>query len=215
MDARLSPLTAQTAGGIHLQAARSVFWELEPELARRVAKAGNAPFEKEVWLSTVLLTFGACGFNIGFPRSEVPRRRARATVLYCPREDAPGARQLPTAPVSEDAAVVTSLFIDPGFEGTGLEAVLMDAAIMDLLQKGVEAVEAFGWRKDAEDPLPMAENPQDIGLIDAAVLESAGFEVVRDHPVLPRLRLEMPPAKGLLSAEAVEKLLSGAEAHVS
>ena len=42
----------------------------------------------------------------------------------------------------------------------------------------------------------------------------SGFEVVRDHPVLPRLRLEMPPAKGLLSAEAVEKLLSGAEAHV-
>lgn len=122
---------------------------------------------------------------------------------------------MPTAPVSEDAAVVTSLFIDSAVAGTGLEAVLMDAAIMDLLQKGVDAVEAFGWRTDAEEPLPLAEKPQEIGLIDAEVLESAGFEVVRDHPVLPRLRLEMPPAKGLLSAEAVEKLLSGAEAHVS
>lgn len=214
MDARLAPLTAQTAGRMHFQAARSVFWELDPALARRVAKAGDAPFEKEVWLSSVLLTFGVCGFSIGFPRSEVPRR-ARATVLYCPREDAPGAQHMPTAPVSEDAAVVTSLFIDPAVAGTGLEAVLMDAAIMDLLQKGVDAVEAFGWRTDAEEPLPLAEKPQEIGLIDAEVLESAGFEVVRDHPVLPRLRLEMPPAKGLLSAEAVEKLLSGAEAHVS
>lgn len=214
MDARLSPLTAQTAGEIHLQAARSVFWELEPELARRVSQAGDAPFEKEVWLSTVLLTFGSCGFSVGFPRS-AGSLRARATVLYCPREDAPGARQLPTAPVSEDAAVVTSLFIDPGFEGTGLEAVLMDAAIMDLLHKGVDAVEAFGWRKNSGDPVPVTDKPQDIGLIDAEVLESAGFEVVRDHPVLPRLRLEMPPARGLLSAEAVEKLLSGVEAHVS
>lgn len=214
MDARLTPLTAQSAGKIHLQAAQSVFWELEPELARRVVQAGDASFEKEIWLSTVLLTFGTCGFSVGFPRSEVPRR-ARATVLYCSRDDAPGARQLPTAPVSEDAAVVTSLFIDPGFEDMGMEAVLIDAAIMDLLQKGVDAVEAFGWRKESEEPLPMTEKPEDIGLIDADVLESAGFEVVRDHPVLPRLRLEMPPAQGLLSAEAVEKLLSGAEAHVS
>lgn len=214
MDARLSPLTSQSVSRIHHQAGRSVFWELDPDSATRVRRSGDASFEKEAWLTMVLLTFGTCGYSIGFPRSEVPRR-ARATVLYCGREDAAGIRQLPTAPVSEDAAVVTSLFIDPGFAGTGLEAVLMDAAIMDLLRRGADAVEAFGWRSDVGEPLPFADKPQDIGLIDLNVLESAGFETIREHPVLPRLRLEMPPSRGLLSAEAVAKLLSGAEAHVA
>jgi len=40
------------------------------------------------------------------------------------------------------------------------------------------------------------------------VLESAGFEVVADHPEIPRLRLELPPAHGLLTEREVADLLA-------
>ncbi|WP_085549159.1 hypothetical protein [Corynebacterium pollutisoli] len=204
-------------GRIHPQAGRSIFWELDAEAASLVQDSGDPAFEKEAWLTTTLLDYGCCGLSL--ERSTAAR--AVATVLWCSRDAAPGCAQLPTAPVSEDAEVLTSLFIDPGFAGVGLEAVLLDAAIMQLVDADVPAVEAFGWRQDffsRADVDELLEGPvgsilrsaSEIGLMSVAVLESAGFQVVADHPVLPRLRLELPPQHGLLSVAAVEELLDRA-----
>ncbi|AGF73802.1 hypothetical protein [Corynebacterium halotolerans] len=220
MFASLSPITQETLGNIHPRARRSVFWELDPETAAKVTDKGDPAFEKEAWLTTTLLNYGCCGFSIGgSTRVDGTHRRAVATVLYCGRDDAPGTVNMPTAPVSDDAEVLTSLFIDPGFTGLGLEAVLVDASIMELVQKDASAVEAFGRREDfpanAEDEEALGpeirsilDRAEDIGLLSVATLESAGFQVVADHPVLPRLRLELPPQQHLLSAEAVELLLA-------
>lgn len=217
MFATLIPLSLETMGRIHPQAARSIFWELDAEAASLVHDSGDPSFEKEAWLTTTLLEYGCCGLSL--ERSTAAR--AVATVLWCSRDAAPGCAQLPTAPVSEDAEVLTSLFIDPGFAGVGLEAVLLDAAIMQLVDADVPAVEAFGWRQDffsRADVDELLEGPvgsvlrsaSEIGLMSVAVLESAGFQVVADHPVLPRLRLELPPQHGLLSVAAVEELLDRA-----
>lgn len=217
MFATLIPLSQETMGRIHPQASRSIFWELDAETASLVHDSGDPSFEKEAWLTTTLLDYGCCGLSL--ERSTAGR--AVATVLWCSRDAAPGCAQLPTAPVSEDAEVLTSLFIDPGFAGVGLEAVLLDAAIMQLVDADVPAVEAFGWREDffsRADVDELLEGPvgsvlrsaSEIGLMSVAVLESAGFQVVADHPVLPRLRLELPPQHGLLSVAAVEELLDRA-----
>lgn len=217
MFATLVPLSQETMGRIHPQAGRSIFWELDAEAASLVHDSGDPSFEKEAWLTTTLLDYGCCGLSL--ERSTAAR--AVATVLWCSRDAAPGCAQLPTAPVSEDAEVLTSLFIDPGFAGVGLEAVLLDAAIMQLVDADVPAVEAFGWRQDffsRADVDELLEGPvgsvlrsaSEIGLMSVAVLESAGFQVVADHPVLPRLRLELPPQHGLLSVAAVEELLDRA-----
>ncbi len=217
MFATLIPLSPETMGRIHPQAGRSIFWELDAEAASLVHDSGDPSFEKEAWLTTTLLNYGCCGLSL--ERSTAAR--AVATVLWCSRDAAPGCAQLPTAPVSEDAEVLTSLFIDPGFAGVGLEAVLLDAAIMQLVDADVPAVEAFGWRQDffsRADVDELLEGPvgsvlrsaSEIGLMSVAVLESAGFQVVADHPVLPRLRLELPPQHGLLSVAAVEELLDRA-----
>ena len=217
MFATLIPLSPETMGRIHPQAGRSIFWELDAEAASLVQDSGDPAFEKEAWLTTTLFNYGCCGLSL--ERSTAAR--AVATVLWCSRDAAPGCAQLPTAPVSEDAEVLTSLFIDPGFAGVGLEAVLLDAAIMQLVDADVPAVEAFGWRQDffsRADVDELLEGPvgsvlrsaSEIGLMSVAVLESAGFQVVADHPVLPRLRLELPPQQGLLSVAAVEELLDRA-----
>ena len=113
--------------------------------------------------------------------------------------------------------MLTSLFIDPGFAGIGLESLLLDAAIMSLVERDVPAVEAFGWRTDffaRADVDELLEGPvgavlrsaSEIGLMSVSVLESAGFKVVADHPVLPRLRLDLPPQHDLISAAALEFL---------
>lgn len=213
MFARVSALSPETIGLIHPQAGRSIFWELDPDTAAIVQASGDPAFEKEAWLTTTLLEYGCCGFSLERSTHE----RAVATILYCPRDGAPGAVQLPTAPVSEDAEVLTSLFIDPGFAGIGLESVLLDAAIMALVDRDVQAVEAFGWRTDffaradvdelLEGPIgAVLRSASEIGLMSVSVLESAGFQVIADHPVLPRLRLELPPQHALLSAAALELL---------
>lgn len=219
MAARLFPLVQQHLGIVHPRAARSVFWELEPVAADSVRRDGGAVFEKEAWLTTTILNYGCCGYSIATDFPEDPSRSGKVlgTLLYCGRDSAPGSEQLPTAPVSEDTELITSLFLEPQHADDGMSAVLLDAAIMELVRKDASAVEAFGLREDfIEDPgFPMSASVRDIversgeiGLLSVGVLEAAGFEVIRDHPVLPRLRMELPPTSSVLTAAAVEQLLA-------
>lgn len=207
-----------------------MYWECAHEVE-------DPGFEKEAWLSSTLLSFGPCGFSIGYD----------ATIIYCAADDAPGITKMPTGPVSSDAAIITSLFVTSQRAGRGLESVLLDTAIMDLVERDFEAVEAFGYHDVGEngddeifydssstEPSGLDElfntgskgffadvnyeiarhflgtRPDNIGLIPVSVLEAAGFEVIKDHPVTPRLRLELPPAHDLLSAAAVEDLVAKA-----
>ncbi|MHC2547989.1 hypothetical protein [Corynebacterium hesseae] len=174
-------------------AARSIFWEMKTTVA-------DPAFEKEAWISSTLLRCGDCGFTVG----------DEATLLFCPPELAPGVAKLPTSPVSEDAVLVTSLFVKPHRAAKGLEAVLLDATIMHLTSREASAVEAFGFRDARQAEELLREKPARIGLLPVETLESAGFMVVRDHPITPRLRLELPPAFDLLTAAAVEDLLARA-----
>ncbi|MGP6174218.1 hypothetical protein [Corynebacterium sp. A21] len=222
MGARLYPIDAQHLGLMHPRAARSVFWECDPETAVKVCGSGDPIFEKEAWLATTTHNYGCCGFSISGPSplDPVSLERVVGTVFYCSPGDAPGAEQLPTAPVSEDAEIITSLFLDLGRAGEGLESVLLDAAIMELVTKDASAVEAFGLREDyIEDPgHPMSPTVAEIvarageiGLIGVSYLESAGFQVIREHPVLPRLRLEIPPPMDLRAIEGVAQRLEQVE----
>ena len=125
--------------------------------------------------------------------------------------DAAGAAKLPTAPISDDAEIITSLFVKAHLMGRGIEAVLVDAAIMHLTNRGSTAVEAFGYYGDPAAAADfLGHKPAYIGLMSYETLRSAGFEVAADHPVLPRLRLELPPEHDMLSAAAAEDLLARA-----
>ena len=68
-------------------------------------------------------------------------------------------------------------------------SLLLDAAIMSLVERDVPAVEAFGWRTDffaRADVDELLEGPvgavlrsaSEIGLMSVSVLESAGLKVV-------------------------------------
>ena len=199
-------LTSSTLSNLHPQTARSVFWELDP-LSENY-QGIDSQMDKSAWLLALVYEQKTAGFSI-------VDKRTHATLLMCPPSAAPGAVRLPTAPVSADAYCLTSLHIDAAFAGIGWEAVLLDAAVVDLTSRGLPAVEAFGVKADFTHELTgicktIVEHGEQIGLMPVEVLESAGFKIVADHPVIPRLRLELPPEQGLLSEAEIAELLAQA-----
>lgn len=207
MFASLLPIVAEDISLIHPHARDSVFWEFEASVAQRVYATGCASFEKEAWLLRVLFEYGTCGFNI----SSGEQTPALATILFCSAPDAPGAAALPTAPVTNGADLISSLFVEQGFEGLGFEGLLIDAALHHLTSTGSRLVEAFGVR-DAETAAGCGvgwgvDTPQQVGLIPEGLLVAAGFEVVKDHEVLPRLQITLPPPHDLMAVEEAEELI--------
>jgi GNAT superfamily N-acetyltransferase len=157
-----------------------VFWELAPHLREQAEEYGDTEFEKEAWVSSVLLEWGSCGRIIycdGIPAG---------SVFYAPPAAVPRSAAFPTSPVSPDAVLMTSLEVLPEFRGGGLARVLVQAVAKDLTRRGVKAVEAFGdMRPDEEERSCVTP---------AEFLTSVGFKTVRPHPRWPRLRLELRSA---------------------
>ncbi|WIM67684.1 hypothetical protein QP027_11480 [Corynebacterium breve] len=212
--ATVCPVDYDSIPRVHRLCASSTFWELDPLVED--FSAVQPEVDKEAWLTTQCFHQGFCGFNIVERGTD---HRAFATVLFCPALEAPGALRMPTAPVSSDAYLLTSVHIDPVAAHRGWEAVLLDASIMALTERGVPAIEAFGFRAESGDAASgyvqgLVDKAAKIGLAEADTLEGAGFKVIEDHPVIPRLRLKLPPEHGLLTAREIEQLLSEVPARV-
>lgn len=210
--ARVIPLDAANVNRIHRATARSVFWELDPLGDTFVGT--DSEVDKAAWLYALAYEQPAVGFSIVDPSAS---EGAHATLLMCPPSAAPGAMRMPTAPFSADAFCLTSLHIDTAAAGTGWEAVLIDAAVASLTQQSLPAVEAFGYREESVPESAqvsrltreIVDKRNSIGLMPADVLESAGFTIAVDHPAIPRLRLELPPAHDLLTEREIAELLAG------
>jgi len=157
-----------------------VFWELAPHLREQAEEYGDTEFEKEAWVSSVLLEWGSCGRMLycdGIPAG---------SAFYAPPAAVPRSAAFPTSPVSPDAVLLTSLEVLPEFRGGGLARVLVQAVAKDLTRRGVKAVEAFGDMRPDDDERSC--------VTPAEFLTSVGFKTVRPHHRWPRLRLELRSA---------------------
>ncbi|MDY6049643.1 MAG: hypothetical protein SPI77_03635 [Corynebacterium sp.] len=201
---RLTPITPVTFADLPFAARRSVWWEVPDSFHLTGAEA---EFEKEAWVSAMCAEFADCGFLLG-----------HGAVFYCPPAAAPAAAVLPTGPVSADALLLSSLFIDPGYEGTGVDVALLHAALMQMTLLGYAAAEAFGYvcdragGADATGPgtVPSAQVARAAGFFPAQFLDDNGFHLVADHPLVPRYRIALPPADGLLSVAALTDMVAAA-----
>ena len=136
---KLARLTLDTLADLPEDARSCVFWELDPVRRQRAVDAGEAASEKEAWLSRVLLEWGSCG------RVVYVDGVAAGYVVYAPAPYLPGADALPTAPVSEDAVLLSTALVLPEYAGGGLGRMLMQGVVRDLVKRGgIRAVEAFG-----------------------------------------------------------------------
>ncbi|MGB3696084.1 MAG: hypothetical protein WBA05_01495 [Gordonia sp. (in: high G+C Gram-positive bacteria)] len=228
MAVSVVPLDLEDFETLPLHARRCVFWEVD--------RAGSSPaidtvivgkaqssacettgpeseFDKEAWLSGVLLEWGVCCQVAVEPTTS----RVVGAAFYSPPGRVPRAHRFPTAPVGADAVLLTTVQMEPGFE-TEIETVI-DAVISDLVRRGVRAVEAFGFSGD-DDSLAMDLVTLLLGsglaadvcgrcILPTEMLTDLGFEVVAQDPYLPRLRLELDEGLGWKSQveRALRKLV--------
>lgn len=229
MSAQITPLRLDAFEQLPKHARRCVFWEVDPATLGNRNHLADPEFEKEAWLSMVMLEWGSCGQVA----TADPDERSAAEppclgyVLYAPPRAVPRAHRFPTAPVSADAVLLTSMGVEPGQAADDLPQGLISRVVDELMRRGVRALEAFGRTSIAtelQDPLtvdpgirPVLEALGDCTvdhcIIDAEFLREAGFVVVAPHSYFPRLRLELDKGLGWKAEveAALERLLDNAQ----
>jgi hypothetical protein len=236
VSARITPLRLECFEQLPKHARRCVFWEVDPTAVGSDDHFADPEFEKEAWLSMVMLEWGACGQiavpvqlageQLDSPIVEQLDAPCVGYALYAPPGAVPRTRCFPTAPVSPDAVLLTSMGIEPGHE-EALARSLIAQAVADLMRRGVRALEAFGRTTAADELVDPGAAPPDIRsviepfgdcsfdqcMIAADFLLGAGFTVVAPHRYFPRLRLELDHGLGWKAEveAALERLLQSAQ----
>jgi GNAT superfamily N-acetyltransferase len=141
----LVPLSMTTVGMLPERCRSCVAWEMDSSAARAAVRLGDTEFEKEVWLSGVMLTWGSAGQIVTVDDKPV------GFALYAPPTAVPGATAFPTSPVSPDAVLLTSARILDSHTGQGLARYLLEGVFAELSRRGVRAIELFG-REGMPDP---------------------------------------------------------------
>jgi GNAT superfamily N-acetyltransferase len=176
MGRRLTPLDTRALDQLPDPCRRCAFWEL----GMRAGASGTdeAGTQKEAWTSAVVMEWGPVGHLLSVAGT-VAGYSLYAPAGYFDQVGSQGAR-----PVSRDAVLLATLAVDPAFEGQGLGRVLLQSMARDLTKRKVRAAEAFADR--AWDGRRC--------LIPAGFLEASGFQVVRDHPRFPLMRMDLRTA---------------------
>ncbi|HPY23604.1 MAG: hypothetical protein QG655_2993 [Actinomycetota bacterium] len=230
MSFRIRPLRLESFEQLPRHARSCVFWEVDPE-AVSTEYLPDPEFEKEAWLSMVMLEWGSCGqlATAARPDQAGEAEVCLGYVLYAPPRLVPRAQRMPTGPVSADAVLLTSMGVEPG-QPDGMPTMLIGQVVNELVRRGVRALEAFGRTAEAveigtadfvgvdSDPniqtaiTALGDCAFDRCVIDAGFLLDAGFTVVAPHRYFPRLRLELDKGLGWKAEveAALERLLEGA-----
>jgi GNAT superfamily N-acetyltransferase len=174
MSRKVERLTLDNLARLPGDCASCTFWEFDP--VRRQQIRGHEAEEKAAWLSTMLRDWGSVG-RVMFVDDEVVGH-----LLWAPALHLPGSQSFAMAPVSTDAVLLATGYIDPRFRGQGLARVLVQAMAKDLIKHGgIGAIEAFGARR----PRP------DVCVLPADFLAAVGFRTHRNHPAYPRMRMDL------------------------
>jgi GNAT superfamily N-acetyltransferase len=171
MSRKIVRLTPDLLGALDAPCRTCLFWELDPVRRRLVS---DSAAEKDVWVSHLLREWGSCG------RVALVDGEPVGYVTYAPEAYVPGAAGFPTAPVSPDAVLLTTAYVDPGHRRGGLGRMLVQGMARDLVQRDIRAVEAFG---DTRGMTPC--------VLPADFLSRVGFKTQRAHITTPRMRMDL------------------------
>ncbi len=236
MATRITPLRLEAFEQLPKHARRCVYWEVDPPTLGSDDHLSDPEFEKEAWLSMVMLEWGSCGqvavecpdeSDGGDPALEPTDERCLGYVFYAPPRTVPRAGHFPTGPVSADAVLLTSMGVESGGESEALPRTLIAAVVGDLVRRGVRALEAFGRSPEVAELSGQTLVPADVApvlralgdcSVDKCVLATellldVGFVVVSPHSYFPRLRLELEEGLGWKAdvEAALEQLLHRAQ----
>lgn len=164
-------LTPDNLDAISAPCRSCVFWECDPVRRERLE---DPAAEKATWVSEVLREWGSCG------RVAVVDDRIVGHAIYAPAGFVPGAANFATAPVSPDAVLLTTVYVEPTARGGGVGRMLVQAVARDLVKREVRAIEAFG---SLGRPRPCT--------VPVDFLSRVGFRTQRAHPATPRMRMDL------------------------
>lgn len=170
MASRITPLRLEAFEQLPKHARRCVFWEVDPSTLSRDDHLSDPEFEKEAWLSMVMLEWGSCG-QVAVLCPEAMSDEAAATdpsaeepcvgyAFYAPPRAVPRAGLFPTGPVSADAVLLTTVGAEQGDEAAGLPHTLLTSVVGDLVRRGVRALEAFGRTEAVTELLDPGRYPR-------------------------------------------------------
>lgn len=217
MSTRIAALRLEAFDQLPKHARRCVFWEVDPSTLRGERHLADPEFEKEAWLSMVMLEWGSCGQLALRPRHRTgladtvdDDEHCLGYAFYAPPGVVPRAQLFPSGPVSADAVLLTSIGVESGPDSDATPRALVAAVVGDLVRRGVRALEAFGRTPDVSELADPRRTPADLRkvvevlgdcaaeqcVIAVDVLEEVGFEVVTPHRYFPRLRLELEQGLG-------------------
>jgi len=175
------PLTLDLYAELDAPCRTCLFWECEP-MHREGLGPAERTREKHAWISEVLREWGSCG------RIALVDGRPVGYLTYAPAAFVPGAAAFPTAPVSGDAVLLTTAWVDEAYDGDGLGRLLVQGMARDIVsRRDIRAIEVFG-RTRGPEPGHGARGPC---VLPADFLARVGFKTQRSHPRTPRMRMDM------------------------
>lgn len=196
MSPRLEPLLPELLEEFPDRCRECLFWELgrprpDPRHGGTDELAGDPFVQKQAWFTTQTLEHGAPGRGMRDREGELA-----GYVLFAP----PGRlapRRPPVPRTSDDALLLATLWVAPHARDAGIGRLLLQGAIKEALRLGLPAVEAYGDRRFREHDC----------VLPSTWLLREGFEVHREHPRYPLLRLET--RRTIRWAETLEHALEG------
>lgn len=204
MNRTLVPLSLSSLAHLPQQCRACISWEV-PSVAAVQVDTDQASFEKEVWFSGVMLTWGSAGQIV------MVDDQPAGFALYAPPTAVPGAANFPSGPVSPDAVLLTTARILPEFQGKGLARYLMNGVVTALTSRGVRAIELFGREDGPDADVTGLDVPA--CLLPADFARAVGFVDIQPHHRYPRLRFEL--SSGIGWKEQVEAALEQLFAVIS
>ena len=181
MGRRVEPLTPEALDGFPPGCRVCLFWELgrpRPDVDGRRREdggdelAGDPSVQKQAWHTATSLEDGHAGRVVRVDD------RIAGYALFAPA-GAFAPRRPPVPAVSRDALALATLWVAPECRDGGIGRLLVQASIKEAIARGLAAVEVYADRRfrEADCVLP------------ATWLLREGFEVHREHPRYPLLRL--------------------------
>lgn len=176
MTRKFRPLTPQLLRQVPDMCAGCLFWE---SAARLEARCGSEQDLARVlaWAEHVASEWGEPG------RAAVEEGDVLGFIKYAPSRYFPQTRNMPAGPPSGDAVLIACMHIVPEARQHGLGKLLLHAALKDLASRGERSVEAYGVATQPD----YASSP----LVGVEFLLRSGFTVLRPHPDMPLMRLDL------------------------
>ena len=171
----LRPLTVDRVADLAGDSALCTFWQTVP---RNGDILPREPIDLLTdWVSDVTANWGPPG------RIAYVEDRPVGHVLLVPARYVPRLAAFPTTPSDPATLMLVTVRINADQRGRGLRKVLVQAAVKEALRHRVRSIEVIAARPHAVGKHPC--------VLESSVVENLGFRVARDHPVYPRLRLDL------------------------